>query len=153
MLRPLVLGIALALLAIPACAYDPGAELADPGQETRARELFRELRCMVCQNQSIDDSDAPLAKDLRMLVRERVAAGDSDEAIRSFLVERYGEFILLRPALDTNTLVLWGAPALILLSGAGAAWFAFRRRQRVSTPNELSASEKQKIDEILRPKT
>jgi cytochrome c-type biogenesis protein CcmH len=146
----LALLILLALLAGPVRAYDPGTKLPDAAQEARARDLFRELRCMVCQNQSIDESDAPLAKDLRNLVRERVAAGDSSEAIKAFLVERYGEFVLLKPVFGPETLILWGAPLGVLLLGAGAVFFAVRRHRRPGRKEELSASEKQKLHEILR---
>jgi cytochrome c-type biogenesis protein CcmH len=138
------------LLAGSVHAYDPGTKLPDAAQEARARDLFRELRCMVCQNQSIDESDAPLAKDLRNLVRDRVAAGESNEAIKAFLVERYGEFVLLKPAFSAETLILWGAPIGVLLLGAGAVFFAVRRHGRPGRKEELSASEKRKLDEILR---
>ena len=102
---------ALALLA-PTAAYavQPDEIMADPAKEARARDLSRELRCMVCQNQSIDDSEAPLARDLRLLVRERIAAGDSDRQVIDFLVARYGEFVLLKPRLSWHTAALWGLP-------------------------------------------
>lgn len=113
--------IMLASLA-PVQALDPGEALADPMLETRARALSQELRCMVCQNQSIDDSDAPLAKDLRVFVRARLQAGDSDVAIRDAVVERYGEFALFRPRLAPHTIALWGMPLFILLCGGFLAW-------------------------------
>lgn len=113
--------IMLASLA-PVQALDPGEALADPMLETRARALSQELRCMVCQNQSIDDSDAPLAKDLRVFVRARLQAGDSDAAIRDAVVERYGEFALFRPRLAPHTIALWGMPLFILLCGGFLAW-------------------------------
>jgi cytochrome c-type biogenesis protein CcmH len=140
---------ALLFLTAPVFAYDPGAELPDSKQEARARDLFRELRCMVCQNQSIDDSNAPLAKDLRALVRERVAAGDNDEAIKAFLVERYGKFVLLKPLLDTGTLVLWGAPAFVLLLGGVTALVAFRRPARQDVARALTPAEKDKLQAAL----
>jgi cytochrome c-type biogenesis protein CcmH len=142
--------IFLLLLAVPAFAYDASGALPDPAQEARARELFRELRCMVCQNQSIDDSDAPLAKDLRALVRERVAAGDSEEDIKDFLVDRYGEFVLLKPRFSGGTLILWAAPVAVLLLGVVFALGASRRRKRQGAREELTAEEQKKLDAILR---
>ena len=112
----------------PAFAVQPDEVLSDPALETRARELSRELRCMVCQNQSIDDSDAPLARDLRLLVRERIAGGDSDNQVIDFLVARYGEFVLLKPRLSPHTLLLWLLPPLALAGGGLALWFYSRRR-------------------------
>jgi cytochrome c-type biogenesis protein CcmH len=106
----------LAILA-PAYAVRPDEVLADPQLEARARAISAELRCMVCQNQSIDDSDAPLARDLRLLVRERLKAGDSEDAIRTFLTARYGDFILLKPPLKVETVLLWAGPAAILFLG------------------------------------
>src|SRR6187431_1889124 len=121
--------LALACFASgPALAVQPDEILADPVLESRARELSRELRCMVCQNQSIDDSDAPLARDLRLLVRERIAGGDSDNQVIDFLVARYGEFVLLKPRLSLHTLMLWLLPPLALAGGGLALWFYSRRR-------------------------
>jgi cytochrome c-type biogenesis protein CcmH len=137
-------------LSGPVCAYDLGGELPDAAQEAQARDLFHELRCMVCQNQSIADSDAPLAKDLRALVRERVAAGDDDNAIKAFLVARYGEFVLLKPRLEAETLLLWGTPFAVFLLGAGAALIAVRRRRKQpGTQEKLTPAEKRKLDAIL----
>src|SRR5690349_12490253 len=125
-----ILVVALAMVsAFPAHAVQPDEVLPDAALEARARNLSRELRCMVCQNQSIDDSDAPLARDLRLLVRERLKAGDSDKQIFDFLVARYGDFVLLKPRFTSHTALLWLLPALVLLAGA-AALFALRRRQR-----------------------
>jgi cytochrome c-type biogenesis protein CcmH len=121
--------VALVLLSpVAARAVQPDEIMKDPAQETRARELSRELRCMVCQNQSIDDSDAPLARDLRLLVRERIAAGDSDNQVIKFLVDRYGEFVLLKPRLLPQTILLWGLPPLVLVAGALALILQARRR-------------------------
>src|SRR6201987_727910 len=106
------------LLTAPAFAVQPDEILPDAALEARARDLSRELRCMVCQNQSIDDSDAPLARDLRILVRERLQAGESDQQVINFLVARYGEFVLLRPRFSWHTALLWLAPAAVLLIGA-----------------------------------
>ena len=103
-------------------AVQPDEVMSDPARESRARDLSRELRCMVCQNQSIDDSDAPLARDLRLLVRERIASGDSDAQVIDFLVARYGEFVLLKPRFNSHTLLLWLLPPLALAGGGLALW-------------------------------
>src|SRR3954466_3334334 len=126
----LVCGFALALtLASPPChAVQPDEIMADPAREARARDLSRELRCMVCQNQSIDDSEAPLARDLRLLVRERIAAGDSNAQVLDFLVARYGEFVLLKPRFEPQTLPLWLLPPLALAGGGLVLWIQSRRR-------------------------
>jgi cytochrome c-type biogenesis protein CcmH len=141
----------LLLLSTPALAVTSPAEmLKDPAQEARARELSRELRCLVCQNQSIDDSDADLARDLRRIVRERIAAGDSDEAILSYLVDRYGQFVLLRPPLEPATWLLWLGPAAVLLLGAGLLVAFYRSRGREPpAPAELSADEQRRLDRLL----
>ena len=122
--------LVLTLLGAPALAVQPDEILKDPALEGRARALSQELRCMVCQNQSIDDSDAPLAKDLRILVRERLTAGDSDRQVIDFLVARYGEFVLLKPRLSLHTLLLWLAPFVVLIVGA-IAFLAAGRRTRM----------------------
>ncbi|KJC41259.1 cytochrome c-type biogenesis protein [Bradyrhizobium sp. LTSP857] len=123
--------VALALLAVPAVhAVQPDEIMSDPAKEVRARDLSRELRCMVCQNQSIDDSDAPLARDLRLLVRERIAAGDSNAQVLDFLVARYGEFVLLKPRFERQTLLLWLLAPLLLTGGGIALWLQLRRRSR-----------------------
>ena len=120
--------VAMMAGAPAAYAVQPDEIMTDPAKEARARELSRELRCMVCQNQSIDDSDAPLARDLRLLVRERIAGGDSDNQVIDFLVARYGEFVLLKPRLSPHTLLLWLLPPLALAGGGLALWFYSRRR-------------------------
>ncbi len=141
---------ALLLLASPVWAVKPGEQLKDPGQEARARALSAELRCLVCQNQSIDDSDASLAEDLRLLVRERIRAGDSDAQIRTFLVARYGEFVLLKPAVNAETYLLWAMPGIALLLGAGAAWRLFRhRREAEARGAALSREEQAQLDALL----
>ncbi len=134
------------IVALPVHAVQPGEIMADPAKEARARALSRELRCMVCQNQSIDDSDAPLARDLRLLVRERLAAGDSDQEVIRFLVARYGEFVLLSPRLNASTILLWGGPFLILLFGIYAARSQFRGKPRSETP--LSEEEKAALERL-----
>ncbi len=127
--------------------------MADPAKEARARELSRELRCMVCQNQSIDDSEAPLARDLRLLVRERIAAGDSDGQVIDFLVARYGEFVLLKPRFETHTLLLWLLPPLVLLGGGLALWAHSRRRAKTAdeSPPGLSAEEQARLQRLVKP--
>jgi cytochrome c-type biogenesis protein CcmH len=130
--------VATIFAGVPAAhAVQPDEIMANPAQEARARELSRELRCMVCQNQSIDDSDASLAKDLRLLVRERIAAGDSDSQVTDFLVARYGEFVLLKPRFVTHTLLLWLVPPLALFGGGLALWLG-RRRSKVSADEALT---------------
>jgi cytochrome c-type biogenesis protein CcmH len=121
-------------------AVQPDEIMSDPVKESRARDLSRELRCMVCQNQSIDDSEAPLARDLRLLVRERIAAGDSDAQVVDFLVARYGEFVLLKPRLEPHTLLLWLLPPLALAGGGFALWMHSRRRAKSATAGDLSLS-------------
>ena len=129
------------MLAAPvAHAVQPDEIMADPAKEARARDLSRELRCMVCQNQSIDDSDAPLARDLRLLVRERIAAGDSDGQVIDFLVARYGEFVLLKPRFNPHTLLLWLVPPLALLGGGFALWrYSRRRAEACGASDEFAA--------------
>lgn len=120
MIRTLLAAFLLSFsLLVSAQAVEPDEVMADPALESRARALSAELRCLVCQNQSIDGSSAPLARDLRILVRERLAAGDTDEQVISFIVDRYGEFVLLTPRLSGHTLLLWGTPLIILLIGGG----------------------------------
>ncbi|MCE1235113.1 MAG: cytochrome c-type biogenesis protein CcmH [Hyphomicrobiales bacterium] len=149
------LALAAALLAPfagadVARAVQPDEMLADPKLEARARAISGELRCLVCQNQSIDDSDAPLAKDLRILVRERIEAGDDDKAVKDWLVARYGEFVLLRPRFEAQTLILWLAPFAVLALGGVAAWRTLRRRgagRSVEAP--LTAEEKARLAALL----
>jgi len=134
-------------LSLPALAVQPDEVLNDPALEARARALSAKLRCMVCQNQSIDDSDAPLARDLRLLVRERLKAGDSDSQIREFLVARYGQFVLLEPEKSAKNALLWLAPLLVLFAGALVLLRLFRLPRR-ETPVPLTAEEKRRLDEI-----
>ncbi len=140
-------------------AVQPDEILGDPKLESRARELSRELRCMVCQNQSIDDSDAPLARDLRLLVRERLTAGDSDRQVLDFLTDRYGQFVLLKPRFGWDTAVLWLAPAVVLFAGIFGLVAMLRRRRSapmVEGGAELSAAERARLAGLLgeeRPST
>ncbi|WP_420134408.1 cytochrome c-type biogenesis protein [Rhodopseudomonas sp.] len=147
------LGIVLAVAASAPFAYavQPDEVMADPAKEARARELSRELRCMVCQNQSIDDSDATLAKDLRLLVRERIAAGDSNKQVLDYLVARYGEFVLLKPRFEAHTLILWLIPPLVLLVGGLGLWLHIRRRSRAAAADApaLSAAEQARLERLL----
>ena len=138
------------VLAAPSLAVQPDEILPDPSLESRARTLSGELRCMVCQNQSIDDSDAPLARDLRLLVRERLKAGDSDTQVLDFLSARYGQFVLLKPRFGWDTALLWGAPAGVLLVGGLAIVLALRRRKdlSVSATTPLTDDETRRLDEI-----
>src|SRR5437870_5197506 len=138
-----------ACLGNPAYAVQPDEIMADSAKEARARELSRELRCMVCQNQSIDDSEAPLARDLRLLVRERIAAGDSDAQVIDFLVARYGEFVLLKPRLNPHTVLLWLLPPLALLGGAAALWAHTRRRAKTADQAVLSGEEEARLQQLL----
>ncbi|MCW5683007.1 MAG: cytochrome c-type biogenesis protein CcmH [Pseudolabrys sp.] len=136
--------------AMPALAVQPDEVLKDPALEARARALSRDLRCMVCQNQSIDDSDAPLARDLRILVRERLTAGDSDRQVIDFLVARYGDFVLLKPPLTGETALLWFTPLLVLLIAGAGLWLWLRRRTADLSVAPLSAAEQARIDELNR---
>src|SRR2546428_2174621 len=132
--------IVMLLVAGPnAWAVQPDEILSDAGLEARARTLSKELRCMVCQNQSIDDSEAPLARDLRLLVRERIAAGDSDAQVTDFLVARYGEFVLLKPRLKPHTLLLWLVPPLALAGGGFSLWMHSPRRPRSAGKEDPSS--------------
>lgn len=153
-LRLFVFALAVVSSAPAAVAVQPDEMLPNPALEARARALSRDLRCMVCQNQSIDDSDAPLAHDLRVLVRERLQAGDSDRQVIDFLVARYGEFVLLRPRFSWHTAVLWLGPgALLVIAAFGLLLAAHRQRVRSSAlaaeASKLSADEQARLSEIL----
>lgn len=124
------------------------SHLADPAQEARARTLMKELRCLVCQNQSIDESDADLAKDLRLIVRERIAAGDNDDQVKSFLVTRYGDWVLLDPPFTARTAALWLAPAGLALA-AGVGLWVLARRRRAAPPSPLTAEEEARLKSLL----
>ena len=143
------------MMGCPAAfAVQPDEIMADPVKESRARDLSRELRCMVCQNQSIDDSEAPLARDLRLLVRERIAAGDSDAQVIDFLVARYGEFVLLKPRVNQHTLLLWLVPPLVLLGGGFAMWRYSRRLGKSAGDSDdsgvkLTADEKARLERLM----
>lgn len=162
--RSIVLGLALVCSAVAsgtsAWALQPDEILSDAALEKRARGLSAELRCLVCQNQSIDDSDAPLARDLRLLVRERLVAGDSDNEVRDFVVARYGEFVLLKPPFSFETLLLWFMPVLALVAAVVILWSSFRATQTsvaelATAPqpqSRLTPDEQAKLDALLAEK-
>jgi cytochrome c-type biogenesis protein CcmH len=142
------------MMTASANAVQPDEIMADPAKEARARDLSRELRCMVCQNQSIDDSEAPLARDLRLLVRERIAAGDTDAQVIDFLVARYGEFVLLKPRLNPHTWLLWFLTPLALVTGAVALWMQGRRRtgaraEQDDSLSHLTPDEEERVNRLL----
>ena len=141
-MRARALLAALAAVFCMAAAADPSERLADPAQEARARHIFAEVRCLVCQNESIDDSQAELARDLRRIVRDQIRAGRSDGQVKRYLVDRYGEFVLLRPSLSAGNAVLWGGPFLVVL--AGLALLLARLRNRVVEP-ELDGAEAERL--------
>ena len=147
MRRLALLLFAAFLFAAPAFAVEPDEVLTDAALEARARALSKTLRCMVCQNQSIDDSNAPLARDLRILVRERLKSGDSDAQVREYLVARYGEFVLLEPRISLHTVALWAAPGFVLVLGllGIALWI---RRRATAAPSPLTNEEKQRLSKL-----
>ena len=143
----ILLVAALALLAAPALAVQPDEVMKDPALEARARALSEELRCLVCQNQSIDDSDAPLARDIRILIRQKIGEGQSNDAVRAYLVSRYGDFILLKPIFKLETLLLWLGPPLILCAGLAAVLRARRRGPATTAP--LSDAEEARLARLI----
>jgi cytochrome c-type biogenesis protein CcmH len=151
--RILIAFVFASALVSVALAVQPNEMLPDPRLEQRARAISQQLRCMVCQNQSIDDSDAPLAKDLRLLVRERLKAGDSDPQIINYMVARYGEFVLLKPRLSWQTVALWLTPAIVLLAGGLGLLIALRRRRdhsAAAAPPPLTPDEERKLAELAK---
>ena len=139
----------LAALALPALAVEPHERLADPALEARARTLSKGLRCMVCQNESIDESGADLARDVRVKLRERLTAGDTDEAAVRFIVDRYGKFVLLDPPIEPATYVLWFSPVVILGVAAGGILAAIRRRKDAATPPPLDPAEQARLAALM----
>jgi cytochrome c-type biogenesis protein CcmH len=155
MMRATVLALALAtgaLMPAPVMAVQPNEVLSDPALESRARALSKDLRCLVCRNENIDDSNADLARDLRLLVRERLVAGDSDSAAMDYIVSRYGEYVLLNPTSTGANLLLWYAGPLMLLVGGGIAFTYVRRRRTLTetAPATLSTDEEKRLAEIMR---
>lgn len=151
-MKRLVLALAL-VMAQPALAVLPDEMMKDSAQEARARAISKDLRCVVCQNQSIDDSDAPLARDLRLLVREQIAKGKSDADVRAYIVARYGNFVLLKPPVEADTLLLWAGPfAALLLGAAGLVLWSRRRRPAASAEDvPLTAAERAELDRLAGP--
>jgi cytochrome c-type biogenesis protein CcmH len=148
-MRWLLAVLLLVTMAMPALAVRPDEILADPALEARARVISEGLRCLVCQNQSIDSSDADLAHDLRVIVRERLTAGDTDDQVRAFLVARYGEYVLLNPVIAPHTLLLWIAGPVVLLGGAIVVIVAARRKRKLATGvSELTAEETEALREL-----
>jgi cytochrome c-type biogenesis protein CcmH len=148
-MRTLLALLLTLLLAAPAFAVLPDEVLADPALEARARTISAQLRCLVCQNESIDDSNADLARELRLIVRERLVAGDTDEQVMQYLVDRYGEFVLLKPVFAPHTLLLWTAAPLVLVVGGIAIVIAARRKRAAAAPeSELTAEEQRALDEL-----
>lgn len=153
LLAMLALVMTLSLYARPAFAVNPDEMLSDPVLESRARVISEELRCLVCQNQSIDDSDADLAHDLRVLVRERLLAGDTNDQAIDYIVARYGDYVLLNPPLKPDTYILWASPFILLILAALAVIGFYRRKKRDgrNTPANLTDQERKRLDEILSP--
>ncbi|TCD14136.1 cytochrome c-type biogenesis protein [Oricola cellulosilytica] len=141
--------LAVLLTVSPALAVNPDEILDDPVLEERARDISAKLRCLVCQNQSIDDSDADLARDLRIIVRERLVEGDTDGEVLDFVVARYGEFVLLAPRFSAQNLLLWATPLIVLLLGGIAAMFVFRSRRQPAQGARLTAAEQERLSKIL----
>ncbi|HEV7276164.1 MAG TPA: cytochrome c-type biogenesis protein [Devosiaceae bacterium] len=150
-MRALLLALLLLVGAVPALAVDPDEILDDPALEERARDISAELRCLVCQNQSIDDSDAPLARDLRLIVRERLVAGDDDAEVMQFVVDRYGEFVRLSPVLAPHTVLLWAAGPLLLLIGVLVIFFRARRRPPPEDAPPLTEEERAALEALEAP--
>jgi cytochrome c-type biogenesis protein CcmH len=148
-LTALIAALLLGLAALPAMAVEPDEVLKDPKLEARARHLSEGLRCLVCQNQSIDDSAAPLAKDLRLLVRERLKAGDTDQEIEDFVVARYGEFVLLKPRFEPHTLILWLATPVVFLAALIGLVVFYRRRTAAAAGPSLSKAEQKRLEQLL----
>jgi len=143
-----LLAFGFLLVAAAAGAVQPDEVMKDPALEARARDLSAELRCLVCQNQSIDDSDAPLARDIRLMIRARIGEGESNDAVRAFLVSRYGAFILLKPPFELSTALLWLSGPLTLALGALGVYFA--RRRAPAAPPPLTAEEEKRLAEVAR---
>ncbi len=152
MSRALFIGLSwflVALFATDLAAVEPDEVLSDPALEERAREVSRDLRCVVCKSQNIDDSDAPLAKDLRLLVRERITAGDTNEEAKAYIADIYGDYVLLKPPLRGGALLLWGAPLALLVFAGAAFFYRARTHTAVDVPQQLSLEEEDRIRVLL----
>lgn len=150
MMRALFLSLLMIFsLSASAFAVEPGEKLSDPALESRARTLSKELRCLVCQNQSIDDSEAELAGDLRQIVRERLTAGDTDQEVLDYIVARYGDFVLLRPPFEAATLILWLGPFAVIFFGLAGLFFAFRRQGSSESAQILDSDEQTRVARLL----
>lgn len=147
-----LIGVALLMLSLPAFAIFTEKPLADPEQEARAQHLMREFRCLVCQNQAISESHADLAGDMRAIVRERIAAGDDNDAVRQYFIDRYGDWVLLDPPLNRKTILLWAGGGVILLVGVGLIFIRMRRSTRAGTQGQtaLTAAEKAELERLMR---
>ncbi len=150
MIKRFLLTLSLLMAALPAYAVNPDEILDDPALEARAREISSHLRCLVCQNQSIDDSNAELAKDLRVLVRERLKAGETNEEVLDYVVSRYGEFVLLNPRFSAHTLLLWGMPVLLAVIGVGGIAVFSLKRRKTSSGKALTEGEQAELERILK---
>ncbi|HEY6981174.1 cytochrome c-type biogenesis protein [Reyranella sp.] len=144
--------LALLLSIAPALAVEPAEMLSDPALEARARTISRELRCVVCQNESVDDSPAEVARDIRRAVRERLVAGDTDRQVLDYMVARYGDYVLLNPPFKARTWALWLGAPLVLLLGAAGLWVASRRRAAALAPPPLSEAEQARLDALIKPR-
>ena len=150
-MRLLLALLTLLMLSLPAVAVDPSEVLDDPALEARARAISAQLRCLVCQNQSIDDSNADLAREIRVIVRERLVAGDTDEQVIQYLVDRYGEYVLLQPVVAPHTILLWSAaPIVLIIGGLAIVLGARRKRQAPADTAPLTAEEQRALDELQR---
>ena len=153
-MRALLLALVLSVSALPALAVNPDEILPDPKMEERARVISKDLRCLVCQNQSIDDSNAELARDLRVIVRERLKKGETNEQVLQYVTDRYGDYVLLRPPVKATTLLLWGAPFVILAFGALGTVIYLRNRRAAGTvagdTAPLTEDERRRLDALLR---
>ncbi|MEL0107630.1 MAG: cytochrome c-type biogenesis protein [Rhodospirillales bacterium] len=152
-MKLLCIAVLVGLMSAPVLAVNPSEVLKDPAMESRARDVSQYLRCLVCQNQSIDDSDAELARDLRLLVRQRIKAGDSNDQVIDYVVSRYGDFVLLKPPFKASTFLLWVGPALAFIAGVIAYLMYFRRRKLASaspqTAAPLSDEDKKRLEKLL----
>lgn len=149
-MRALLIALLMSFAIVaPSFAVEPGEMLKDPVQEARAREISKELRCLVCQNESIDDSHADLAHDLRMLVRARIEAGDTNQQVLDYIVARYGQFVLLKPRFEPATYLLWLAPFAVIVIGGAALYLVTRRRKMTVAPQPLDPDEQNRVAQIL----